>query len=254
MKKIAFFLILALLISCSSNNDIEVDPVAINFTFSHSWQETEITNSNFADFNFINENGETISSIERLRYVVSDVILTHESGVTTSLSEHKLIDVTNDDITFTTTQSILPGNYTSVSIRFGLSADYNIDDAYPDLNTASFNVPDVLGGGYHYMQFDGNFLDANNVSQPFNFHAIPAVDTDISPLSPEDTSVQLNIGAVNVTGNTTVNINMDLYEWFSNPNTWDLNQLSVALMPNYSAQVQIAANASSAFSLVSIIP
>ncbi len=254
MKKLIVTLLTLVLISCSSNNDITVDPVALNFTFTHSWQDTQISNANFDDFNFMNENGETISDIERLRYVVSEIVLTHESGVTTSLAEHKLIDVTNNDVTFTTSNGIIPGNYTSVSIRFGLSAEYNIDDAYPDLNTALFNVPDVLGGGYHYMQFDGNFLDSNNNPQPFNFHAIPAVDTSVSPLSPEDTSIQLNIGRVTVTQNSTITLNMDLYEWFSNPNAWDLNQLSVMLMPNYDAQLQINANAASVFSLVSITP
>ena len=225
MKKVFIFPIILLFFACSSNNDIVISPVALNFTFTHSWQDTQITSDDFNDLTLVNENGETIQQITELRYVVSDIILTHESGITTSLAEHKLIDVIDDDLTFTTSQGILPGNYTAVSIRFGLSNDYNIDDAYPDLNTALFNVPDVLGGGYHYMQFDGTFLDTNNDTQPFNFHAIPAVDTSLNPLTPEDTSIQLNLGSMTVSENTTVTINMDLYEWFSNPNTWDLNQI-----------------------------
>ena len=58
-----------------------------------------MTSNDFNEFVFTNENGETLS-IERLRYVVSEVILTHESGVVTQIDEHKLIDVTNDDVTF----------------------------------------------------------------------------------------------------------------------------------------------------------
>lgn len=254
MKKIFLLFLFSLLLSCSSNNDIEVDKVSIAFQFSHSWQDSPVTNIDFNDFKFTNENGETLS-IERLRYVVSDVVLTHQSGVITRLNEHKLIDVTNNDLVYTTAAEILPGNYTSVAIRFGLSKEYNLDDAYPDLNTSVFNVGDMLGGGYHYMQFDGKFIDANSNQAPFNFHVIPAVDLSmLNPPQPEDTSIVLNLGGMLITESSTITINMDLYEWFSNPNLWDLNLLSTSLMPNYSAQILMNQNANSVFSLVSVTP
>lgn len=253
MKKFWIWILALGFVQCSSNNDIEVAPISINFVFTHSWQDTEVTSEDFNNFIFTNENGETLS-IERLRYVVSDVQLLHESGVTTSLLEHKLIDVTNNDLTYTTAASILPGNYTAVSIRFGLTAAYNQDDAYADLNTANFNVGDALGGGYHYMQFDGEFQDTNNNELPFNYHVIAAVDTSVSPVVPEDTSLRLSLGSVTVSEDTTITINMDLYEWFSNPNLWDLNVLSTNLMGNYAAQIQMNQNSASVFSLVSITP
>lgn len=252
MKKIIPLLGLVLLFACSSNNDIEAEKVAINFTFSHSWQDTALDNTDFNDFKFTTEDGDTIS-ITRLRYVVSDVRLTHQSGAETVLSEHGLIDVTNNDLSFISSPEILAGNYTAVSIRFGLSAEYNVDDSYPDLNTAVFNVGDMLGGGYHYMQFDGEYLE-NGVQMPFNYHFIPAADTNNLPITPLDTSIQLNLGAMRVTGGSTVTINLDLYEWFSNPNTWDLNVLNTSLMPNFNAQLQMQENATSVFSLVSITP
>lgn len=252
MKRILFIISATLFISCSSNNDIEAEKVSVDFTFTHSWQDTEVTSADFNDFKFVTEDEDTLS-ITRLRYVVSDVILIHASGTETNLSEHKLIDVTNNDLTYTTSTEILPGDYSSLSIRFGLSAEYNIDDEYPDLNTAVFNVGDMLGGGYHYMQFDGEYLENNN-ELPFNYHYIPAVDTSIMPVAPEDTSLTLNLGRVSIFGNTTVTINMDLYEWFSNPNKWDLNELNTVLMPNYDAQLLIQANAASVFSLEGIEP
>ncbi len=254
MKRIVGLCLLTFMVACSSNDDINVNPVSINFNFTHSWEETQITSNDFNEFVFTNENGETLS-IERLRYVVSEVILIHESGVVTQINEHKLIDVTNDDVTFITSPLVLPGNYNSVSIRFGLASDYNLDDAYPDLNTAVFNVGDMLGGGYHYMQFDGKFLDSNNTELPFNYHYIPAVDLSaVNAPQPEDTSINLNLGPTVISENSTITINMDLYEWFSNPIVWDLNSLSVNLMPNYEAQLLIAQNAASVFSLVSTTP
>lgn len=249
MKKIIPFLILVLLISCSKNNDITVNPVSVQFSFSHNWQETEVTSADFNDLKFTNENGETLS-IERLRYVVSDIVFTHESGVVTTFNEHKLIDVTNDDLSFSTTNQLLPGNYTSVTIRFGLGDDYNIDGAYTDLNSANFNVPSLLGGGYHYMQFDGTYLDSNSQEQPFNYHAIRAVSiTDPNNPVFQDTSFTISLGSVVVGENTTIKINADLYEWFSNPNLWDLNVLNTVLMPIFDAQVMMSANGATVFSL-----
>ena len=48
------------------------------------------------------------------------------------------------------------GDY-KLSFVFGFTDTENVDGGYPDLNTASFNVPAMLGGGYHFMQFDGKY-------------------------------------------------------------------------------------------------
>ena len=168
----------------------------------------------------------------------------------TTFSEHGLIDVTNDDVSFSTINQLLPGNYSNVTIRFGLADDYNIDAAYQDLNSATFNVPAVLGGGYHYMQFDGKYIDGSNQEQPFNYHAIRAVNnSDPNNLIFQDTSFTINLGSLVIGESTNIKIKADLYEWFSNPNLWDLNQLNVMLMPNFDTQVMISANGASVFSL-----
>jgi len=237
--------------SCSEDNDINAVPVSITLNFSHSWNETEVTNADFNDIKFTNENGEELS-IVRLRYLISEVTLTHESGVITTLDDYNLVDLTNNEgLSFTTSAGILPGDYTSVTFRFGFSDENNMGD-YADLNTESFNVPSMLGGGYHYMQFDGNYLNSSLIESPFNYHAISAIDLT-NTNDPVDTSFQLNIGGVTVGGNTIININMDISEWFKSPNTWDLNQYDVSLMGNYDVQLLMNQNGASVFSLVNII-
>ena len=250
--KILTFLCLALLVSsCSEDNDINVEPISITLNFSHSWGETEVTNADFNDIKFTNDNGDQMS-IEHLRYLISEITLTHESGVITTLDDYNLVDVTNNEgLTFTTSAAIIPGDYTSVSFRFGFSNDNNIDGDYPDLNTASFNVPTILGGGYHHMQFDGKYIDDSDAEAPFNYHVINAFDlTNIN--DPVNTSFQLNIGAVAVGGNTNINLNMDISEWFKTPNTWNLNEYDVNLMSNYEAQLLMNQNGASVFSVISI--
>ena len=161
MKKcfLAIICLVLILNSCSKDNDISQEPVGITLNFNHSWEGAEITNVDFDDLKFTNENGDLLS-IKLLRYLISEIILTHESGVITVLEDYTLVDVTNNEgLSFTTTEAIIPGEYTRVTVRFGFSDANNIDGAYPDLNTANFNVPGLLGGGYHFMQFDGKYIN-----------------------------------------------------------------------------------------------
>ena len=237
--------------SCSEDNDISLEPVAITLNFSHSWDGIEITNADFNELKFTNENEQDLS-IERLRYLISEISLTHESGVVTVLDEYNLVDLTNTEgLSFTTSKTILPGDYTSITFRFGFSNEYNIDGAYPDLNTANFNVPNALGGGYHFMQFDGKYRDITSVEAPFNYHVISAIDPT-NTNDPKDTSFSLNIGAATIGGNTNIQIEMDVSEWFKNPTIWNLNEYDVNLMGNYDVQLLMNQNGSSVFSLVSI--
>jgi hypothetical protein len=250
-KILAIICLTFVLSSCSEDNDISLEPVAITLNFSHSWNGTEITNADFNELKFTNENEQDLS-IERLKYVISEVSLTHKSGVVTVLDEYSLVDLTNSEgLSFTTSKTILPGDYTSVTFRFGFSNEYNIDGAYPDLNTANFNVPTALGGGYHFMQFDGKYRDITSIEAPFNYHVIRAIDPT-NTNDPLDTSFSLNIGAATIGGNTNIQIEMDVSEWFKNPTTWNLNEYDVNLMGNYDVQLLMNQNGSSVFSLISI--
>ncbi|MDA9992600.1 hypothetical protein N9E58_01065 [Flavobacteriaceae bacterium] len=150
-KKILAIICFSIVItSCSEDKDIILNPVAITLNFNHSWNGTEITNADFGQLKFTNENDQMLS-IERLRYVVSEVSLTHESGEVTVLNDYNLVDLTNNEgMSFRTSEGILPGEYSAVTFRFGLKRADNTDGAYPDLNTANFNVPAPLGGGLSF--------------------------------------------------------------------------------------------------------
>jgi hypothetical protein len=252
--KITRFILLCILTSfwsCSDNSDIVVQPLGVTFNFSHAWNGTDVTRLDFNELKFVTENEDTLS-IERLRYVLSEFTFRHESGVETVIEGYNLVDLTNEEnLSFFTTETILPGNYT-VTFRFGFSDAANQDGIYADLNVANFNVPTTLGGGYHYMQFDGSYLDSSSDEMPFNYHAIRAFDTTGTE-DPQDTSFEVSLGSAEVLdGNTNINVQADLYQWFSTPNTWDLNVLNTMLMPNYDAQLLISQNGTNVFSLVDV--
>jgi len=114
---------------------------------------------------------------------------------------------------------------------------------YTDLNSASWNVPDMLGGGYHYMQFEGKFLNKDIEQQGFAYHTIGAYNSITKEV--EDTSFTVNLGTISIKNDATIEIKMNVAEWFKNPNEWDLNVLNSMLMPNYDAQKLMSANGKS---------
>ena len=65
----------------------------------------------------------------------------------------------------------------------------------------------------------------------------------------EDTSFEVEIGTIEFSKNTTIEIKMNVAEWFKNPNLWDLNVLNTVLMPNFDAQKLMSENGRNVFSL-----
>ena len=135
---------------------------------------------------------------------------------------------------------------------FGFNNDANYNNNYPDLNAASWSVPGTLGGGYHFMQLEGKFIDHTTTETGYAFHAIRAVDNTDPALRFENTFFEVDLGAVTITDNANFEINMNIAEWFKTPNTWDLNVLNNMLMSNFNAQIMLFQNGQNVFSLNSI--
>ncbi len=54
-----------------------------------------------------------------------------------------------------------PGNYTGAELLLGLAPDMNITGALPNtLENVNMAWPTPMGGGYHFMKFEGHFLNA----------------------------------------------------------------------------------------------
>lgn len=235
--------------ACKADDTMQEAEVTLKFT--HSWDNTAVTNADFNNIKFKNKNGETLS-IERFRYLISRVTLTNANNNATTFDGYNLVDVTNNkNLEFKLPKTVANGTY-KLSFIFGFNNEDNKDGVYTDLNSATWNVPMMLGGGYHYMQLDGKYNDENSTPQNYNYHAIRAVNrTDPQNLVFQDTFFTVNLGEVAITGNSaTITINMNIAEWFKNPNTWNLNELNTMLMPNFNAQVLMYQNGQNVFSLV----
>ena len=252
MKKIIYLLCFAIVsLSCTDkDDDIDSAKVSLTLNFSHEWDGTAIAASDFNNIQFQNANGDQMS-IERLRYLISDVTLSQTGSPDIVLEGYNLIDVGNETgMSYTPSTTITPGTY-NVSFTFGFKNEDNTSSVYADLNSASWNVPDMMGGGYHYMQLDGKFMNSSNVETGYNFHAIRAVDNSSgTPVFPQDTFFTVSLGSVTLTSNSTLGVKANIAEWFKNPNTWDLNTLHTMLMPNHNAQIMMYQNGQDVFTRV----
>jgi hypothetical protein len=245
MKKIiCLFLIIISFSSCNDELDccIYPKPVNVTLTFTQNWDGVPVNASDFNKFKFTTKNGEIIS-INDLRYLLSNL------KVGRKIKNYQLINIGENTGIRLNFEQIEQG-VNILKFTFGFADTDNKDGIYQDLNSVSFNVPGMLGGGYHYMQFDGKYKDVINQDASFNYHAIRAVNrTDPANLIFQDTSFDVDLGAIKITNNTTIEIKMNIAEWFKNPNTWNLNELNTVLMPNFEAQKMMSANGKSVFSL-----
>ena len=221
----------------------------VTLNFSHNFDGTAVSSADFDQLNYTNANGE-IMSITKMQYLISDVRFYKSNGDSVYFDGYHFIDM-EDEASFA---YILPtmvdvNSYTGIGFNFGFSPDDNIDGQYTDLNAESWSSPAMLGGGYHQMKFEGRYIDANADTIGFQYHNL----STIREITLTDTIFHDNYASISISksfginGNTSIDIQMDINEWFQNPNLWDLNTDFTLLMPNYEAQVRMKENASSVF-------
>ncbi|MCH2034346.1 MAG: hypothetical protein MK202_12625 [Tenacibaculum sp.] len=253
MLKNLQYLICSLLFifGCSSNSEEGLENKKITINFVHEWDGTPITKDDFNDLKFTNENGDVLS-IEKFRFLISKIKLVDTSGFETALEDYLLIDLGEEEnLSYIVEGLILDRTY-SLDFTFGFNDADNVDGAYNDLNTASFNVPEMMGGGYHYMQFDGKYTSETTTTPAgFNYHAIRARNTsDPDNITTIDTSFSVSLTDIWINDSEeTINVKINIAEWFKNPNTWVLDDLNQNLMTNFDAQILMNANGKSVFSL-----
>ena len=230
-----------LVIGCNDNEDT-IGGLTINF--AHHWDGENITSEDFNEFKYSNANGE-ILSISKLKYLVSNISLHQSNGNMIEIKDYFLVDVTSSNLS--TSQFVIPaGIYSGVSFTFGFNEIKNIDGAYSDLNATSWNWPEILGGGYHFMQFEGKYESGGN-ENPFAYH-MGTAKTDSGEYEVNHFEVFLSLNEFTVSNDTTLKIAMNVSEWFKNPIIWDLNSYDTNLMPNYEAQKLMNQNGRSVFS------
>ncbi len=186
-------------------------------------------------------------SVTKLEYTMSDFTL-QGSGGSASFDGVHYRDA-SDGTTATLTMTDVPaGTYTSLQFTHGIAGSDNTAGAFPDLDNAGMAWPAMMGGGYHYMRNEGTFAMEGGGTGNFTTHTGPSGGNDFSfPVSLTlPAALDLSDGAT-----VTIHVQMDVNEWYVNPNMWDFNDYGL-IMGNQTAQTALKANGASVWSIASV--
>ncbi len=190
-------------------------------------------------YNYTNAAGNPYE-VTALRYYLSNFVFHNSDG--SQYADNGIYYVDANDVSTTIIQiAKLPvGNYNGVSFTLGLTPAQNITNSLPN-TTVNNNMawPDQMGGGYHFMKFEGHFTSGSGQTDGFAIH----LGTDVALVN-----IHLDQLFEAKDQTTNLNLNMNLNQWFTNPTTLDLDSLSYT-MGNESGMALVAANGADVFSI-----
>lgn len=229
--------------STDTNQESQITSTSLTVNFTHNFDGVPVYQTNFNQFNYVTLDGDTLS-ISKLRYLISRLTLYKANGESVQLKDYQLVDLSvNGSMSFSVS-GVNFGAYSAVGFTWGFDTIDNQGN-YPDLNIVNWNWPAMIGGGYHFMQMEGQFLDNGNPS-PYAYHNGTASNGG---------NFEANHAFITLPGialneqYASLEIRMNIAEWYKNPYTWDLNVYNSTLMPNYTAQKLMHDQVYSVFSL-----
>lgn len=167
-------------------------------------------------------------NVQTLNYIISDIKLHNTDGGSVLVKDIHFIDASDIstlslDIEIDFTDDI---TYHSISFTMGLENSMNINNEYLNEDWHSTMVwPEMMGGGYHYMKLEGAY---ETESTFYNTHTggLETVDnperTDHSFSCTGPTNDPLFIIQTPLNSIAVITINMEINNWFQNPNTFTL--------------------------------
>jgi hypothetical protein len=237
-------LILFSVLNCKK--DADTTPVASSITLQldHTVKGESVE---IEQIKYLSQAGHNYSVVN-LKYYLSEIVLHKKDGSTFSSTKVHLRDIHDSSTEQYVIEDIPDGDYTKLSFIFGLDETTNVDGGLEN-TVENINMEWPIPGdqGYHYMKFEGRYDSLNTgVIRSFNVH------TGATMGNQNYIEITLPFSETAVRSNSwTIDISMDLNEWFQNPNTFDFVGMELIMM-NQAAQEIIKANGATVFSIKSV--
>ena len=256
-NKILFSALVILILSfssCKDDDDDTISPVTVTEEYTATINLTQYVDRVVLQMNTAGHPYENALiqqfNVTKLQYLISDVTFTKDDG--TRIVDGGYHYVTLEDsstLQYTLNTKIPEGTYTSIGFTFGFDEEDNVSGAYIDLNTLGWNWPVMLGGGYHFLRLEGDYLDNTNTSAEFKTHMGTASDDSTMPRTNEINhfDVTLPNSKILISSDFSFDIEMNIEEWYTNPIDWDFNVWNAPVMPISAAQKALNSNGSSVF-------
>lgn len=244
MKQLVLALFICIVFfACKKKEDPEPQQqvAAATFQFVHMADSLPL---GFNIFQYTNTEGN-LYKVTRLEYYVSKIIFEKADGTVYDANMYHYIN--GEDVsTHTLTISNIPeGTYKQVRFIFGIDSARNVPSGL-DNNTINNDMewPSFMGGGYHFMRFEGLFKDTAGQDRGYAIHL---------GKTPNQVLITLPNSGITVAKGDKWNytVSMNINNWFKEPNPIDLNDDYTSIMEDDNAQQKFAQNAVHVFSLES---
>lgn len=177
-------------------------------------------------------------SVTRLEYYISNVRFVSDDGDTSAFDAIHYVNPLRQ-IGESWEVEIPEGNYRSLSFNIGLTPEKNVSYSLaPTAENINMAWPDVMGGGYHFMKFEGHYLDDQSEKNGFAMHL---------GMNMWLVEVTIPISLSIVSNPITVTLSMDVNEWFDHPHIYDFNKQGNYTMGVDSLMQKLAENGRNVF-------
>jgi hypothetical protein len=252
-------LVLVLCSGCNDNNEEVVETAKITLHFVHKIDGSQLQTDTLK---YINAAGNHYL-ITEIQYFISDVTFYKKDGTSVFFNNLEDVHYVDTDIpetqTWDLTENLTGGIYDSIAFTFGISEEKNISGAFTNPPESYMFWPDFLGGGYHYMKLNGNWLEAGQTIQttPFNLHLgigqiYYSFPDSITGFIQNDFRVSLQGSSFEIAGgdNKVITLTMNIENWFKEPNIYDLDIIGGSTMQNQEAMQKLKENGHNVFSVL----
>ncbi len=178
--------------------------------------------------------------VSTLKYFLSSIYLHNQDGDSVLLKDVQYFDGRDlDGHRFEV--NLKNGKYTMMTVYFGIPASENITNRFNNPPESQMVWPVAMGGGYHYMKFEGKFLDTNQLTKNFQLHTGPTMGNDFSVRY----EFPLNL---DVDHDSNIELLVHLDRWLNSPNVLSFEVLSM-IMGNMEMQMKLKANGTNVIEL-----
>lgn len=232
-----------LLFSCEEDETTKLDKPSIDFHFKHLYNTQSLIVSTNNTLVYTNNAGNNWN-IKTIKYYISKLIIYKDDSIAYDVNMVKLINPAEANSYYQeyTLGDIPAGHYTKMSFIFGVDTSRNKFLGLGNNSEAnSMEWPDPLGGGYHFMQMEGVYLNSNNVLSGYAIH-LGKNYNQYEAEFPIDFNAKDGAKA-------NINITMNVDQWFDGVNKINLNDGYGYMMDDDAKQLLFKQNASSVFSI-----
>lgn len=238
-----------LLINACKKDTVYVPPVkqpvasSLQLTINYEVDGIPLVQNAFYTTRSLTDSGDIYNVTEDLKYFLSDIQLIKSDSSKVQICDYLYADGFIPEKNNFTFSNIPDGSYLGLCFYIGVDSAHNVMNGLPSTfdNQAMewMMMGDTMPDGYHFLKITGNFINEDTVSG-YRMH----IGTNQCLIKENPIYIPLTFSH----SNQTVNMTMNLNEWFRNPYNWSFKRCSDTMMDSV-GRLQLAKNGVDVFHL-----